>query len=194
MEHGSNQVNLRMTAYTSLFTALIIIGSYLSIPIGPVPIVLSDLFVMLAGLFLGYKWGTASVALFLALGFLGLPVFSGGKAGLAVLFGPTGGFLVGYLLAAALVGLLAGQGKSSIVKNLAVLLVGYVLVYAIGVPWLKAVVHLPWAGALAAGLTPFIPGTIIKTIAALALGRVLLPRFRQSLATAPQSQTGTGGD
>ena len=82
--------NLRMTVYCALFTALIIIGGYISIPIpvGPVPIVLADFFVMITGLFLGLKYGLISTALYLALGALGMPVFAGGGAGLAVLVGP----------------------------------------------------------------------------------------------------------
>jgi len=105
-----------MTVYCALFTALIIIGGYISIPIpvGPVPIVLADFFVMVTGLFLGFKYGLISTALYLALGALGLPVFAGGSAGLAVLVGPTGGFLFGYLLVVASIGFITGKRKPSI--------------------------------------------------------------------------------
>lgn len=178
--------NIRMTVYVALFTALIIVGGYISvpIPIGPVPVSLASGFVMITGLFLGFKWGLASVALYLFLGVLGLPVFANGTAGLAVLFGPTGGFLCGYLLLVAAVGFISGRGKQSTIVNLIGLITGKILLYAVGVLWLKAVLHLGWRGAIAAGLTPFIPGVVIKIIVVSVLARALLPRFRQTLASA----------
>ena len=138
----SRNMNLRMTVYTALFTALIITGGYISIPLpaGPVPIVLADFFVMVTGLFLGFKWGLASVVLYLSLGALGLPVFAGGRAGLAVLFGPTGGFLLGYLLLAASVGFI-GRGNRQSPGSVA-LVTGNFFLYGAGVPWLKAVLNL----------------------------------------------------
>lgn len=194
-ENNVSNFNLRMMVYCALFTALIIIGGYISIPIpvGPVPVALADFFVMLAGLFLGFKYGLISTVLYIALGALGLPVFAGGKAGLAVIAGPTGGFLFGYLLMTASIGLIAGKRKPSIVIILAALIVGNILLYAVGVPWLKFQMNISWTAALAAGLTPFIAGIVIKIAAASALGRVLLPRFKQNLVSASaQPETGEG--
>ncbi len=187
-KNSNSSMNLRMTVYIALFTALIIIGGYISVPVpvGPVPIVLADFFVMVTGLFLGRKRGAISVALYLALGALGLPVFAGGKAGLAVLFGPTGGFLFGYFLVVIAIGLLTESvettpGKAMLVKNVIALVAGNVLLYLVGVPWLKAVAKMSWAGAIIAGFVPFIAGIIIKIAAAAALGQILLPRFKQTL-------------
>ena len=143
-QHVNSNYDLRMTVYVAVFTALIIIGGYISIPIGPVPIVLANLFVMLAGLFLGKKWGTASVVLFIFLGFLGLPVFAGGKAGLVVMSGPTGGFVIGYLTLAFLTGFIAEIGKPSFLKNLAALITGCISLYCLGIPWLKISLNLSW--------------------------------------------------
>ena len=98
---------LRMSVFSALFSALIIVGAYLKIPVGPVPIVLANFFVLLAGVLLGPKWGAASVGLYLLLGVVGLPVFAGG-GGIAYLTGPTGGFLIGYLPAAFLAGVISG--------------------------------------------------------------------------------------
>jgi biotin transport system substrate-specific component len=180
--------------YCALFTALIIIGGYISIPIpvGPVPIVLADFFLMITGLFLGLKYGLISTALYLALGALGMPVFAGGGAGLAVLVGPTGGFLFGYLLVVTSIGFITGKRKPSIVTNLIALVVGNILLYAIGVPWLKFQMNINWAAALAAGLIPFIIGIVIKITVASALGRVLLPRFKQTLVSASVQQAEIG--
>ena len=181
--------NLRVTVYCALFTALIIVGGYISIPlpIGPVPIALADFFVMVAGLFLGWKYGLVCVAMYLGLGALGLPVFAGGRAGLAVLVGPTGGFLFGYLPLVFAAGLISSKGKKATddyAANLIALIISNILLYMVGVPWLKVVAHLSWDAALAAGLTPFIIGVVIKIAAAVALGRVLVPRFKNKLASA----------
>lgn len=193
-ENTVSNFNLRMTVYCALFTALIIIGGYISIPIpvGPVPIVLADFFVMVTGLFLGLKYGLISTVLYLALGALGLPVFAGGNAGLAVLMGPTGGFLFGYLLMVSAIGFITGKAKPSIVISLLALAAGNILLYAVGVPWLKFQMNISWAAAVVAGLTPFIAGIIIKIVVASALSRFILPRFRQTLSDASVWQTDGG--
>ena len=187
--HTESNFNLRMTVYCALFTALIIIGGYISIPIpvGPVPIALADFFVMLTGLFLGWKYGLICVSLYIVLGALGMPVFAGGSAGLAVLFGPTGGFLFGYLLMAASIGFISGKMKTSVIPLVASylipLIIGNIFLYLPGLSWLKFVLNLSWAAAIAAGLSPFLIGAVIKIAAAAALGSVLLPRFKQSLTS-----------
>lgn len=185
----SQSPNLRMMVFACLFTALIVIGGYISfpIPLSPVPIVLADFFTMLAGLFLGASWGGASVGLFLFLGTLGLPVFAGGKAGLVVLFGPTGGFLFGYLIAALVIGWISGKGKPSFIKDLAALMGGNIILFGIGMSWLKLALKLSWEKALVLGLLPFIPGMIIKIIVALALIKTLRPLLKSVIPNPPQS-------
>jgi biotin transport system substrate-specific component len=156
--------SLRVTVYASLFTALIIVGGYLSLPLplSPVPIVLADFFVMLAGLILGAAWGGASVGIFILLGLVGLPVFAGGKAGLAVLFGPTGGFIVGYLAGAVLTGWIGGRGEPSRGKDALAIGFGFTVEFILGLIWLGVSLQVGWGQALAIGLLPFLPGTLIK--------------------------------
>lgn len=89
-------IQLRMMVYALLLAVLTAAGAYLAIPIGPVPIVLQNLFILLAGLLLGSRWGLASVRVYLLTGALGLPVFAGGLGGIGRLVGPTGGYLVGF--------------------------------------------------------------------------------------------------
>ena len=112
--------NLKRMIFTSLLTALMIIGAYIRIPLGPVPIVLTNMFVVLAGLLLGPFWGIAGAGLYLLLGLIGLPVFSGG-GGPAYFAGPTGGYLIGYAAAAFAAGAVrrAGRGfrHAGTVKN-----------------------------------------------------------------------------
>ena len=184
--NNASRLNLRLTVYSALFTALIIIGGYISIPIpvGPVPIAMADFFVMLAGLFLGWKHGLACVALFLTLGVLGMPVFAGGGAGLAVLVGPTGGYLFGYLLLVASVGFISGMMKPSLAAYLIALIIGNVLLYIAGVFWLRVVLGLSWQAALAVGFMPFVIGIVIKIAVAVVVAHVFLPRFKQKLTAA----------
>lgn len=176
--------SLKGIVYCALFCALIIVGGYISIPIGPVPIAFADFFVMMAALFLGPKRALASVALYLALGALGLPVFAGGKAGLAVLAGPTGGFLIGYLLLAAVAGTVAVAGRRRPWALVAALLAGNAVLYAVGVPWLKFQMGIDWAAALAAGLVPFLPGLVAKIALACVLAVPLAQRFASTMQIA----------
>lgn len=180
MNHQIETPNLRMTVYCALFTALIIIGAYISIPlpIGPVPITLADFFVMLAGLFIGGKYGLLSVILYLALGAIGMPIFSGGGSGFAFLLGPTGGFLFGYLFLVATIGFIKDKEKASFTTVVIGIIIGNLLLYASGILWLKITLDMSLKVAIAAGLIPFLPGTLIKISVILAIERMMIPRFK----------------
>lgn len=169
-----DQRTVRYAVVCALFAALIVVGSYLSIPIGPVPIVLQNLFVLLAGLVLGPWLGAASVGLFLLAGAVGLPVFAGGTGGLAHLVGPTGGYLFGYLVAVVLVGLIAGR-RGDLVRMVIAVVAGSLVIYLLGVPWLKVSLGMDWGKAIAAGMLPFLIGDALKAAAAVAIARALRP-------------------
>src|SRR3972149_8733623 len=98
---------LRWMVLASLWAALTAVGAYIHVPIGPVPIVLSTLFVLLSGLLLGSRWGLTSMCLYLLVGAIGMPVFAGGKGGLAHFLGPTGGYLFGFLFASWITGFIS---------------------------------------------------------------------------------------
>lgn len=170
-------LNIRMMVFSSLFTALIIVGGYISfpIPISPVPIVLADFFMMLAGLFLGASWGLASVGMFVFVGAIGLPVFAGGKGGPAVFLGPTGGFLLGYLIGVYLIGLISERGKPGWLKDLVALVLGNIVLFGLGVTGLKVILKVSWIKAAVLGLTPFMIGAGIKIVAAAVLIQLLRP-------------------
>src|SRR4030043_2190183 len=102
---------VRGMVLASLMAAMTAVGAYIHIPIGPVPILLSTLFVLLAGLLLGSRWGLASMGLYLLVGAIGIPVFAGGKGGLAHFFGPTGGYLLGYVLASWITGFISEHSR-----------------------------------------------------------------------------------
>ena len=140
------------------------------LPFSPVPITGQTLAALLIGALLGRRLGAVALLLYLAEGAIGLPVFAGGGVGLARLAGPTGGFLVGLVVAAYLVGALAERGwVRRPATTVLAMLFGNVVIYAFGLTWLAR--FLGAGQVLAAGLLPFIPGDLLK----LALAAALLP-------------------
>jgi len=169
-------------ALIALFAALTAAGTFIAVPIGPVPIVLQNLFALLSGLILGPVMGAAAVGLYLLAGILSFPVFAGGTGGIARFAGPTGGFLIGYLLAALIAGLIAGRPRvragAPRLRLITAVIAGFLIVYVPGVFWLKASRDLSWARAFFTGFVPFIPGDIAKGIAAV----IIAPRLRRIAA------------
>lgn len=158
--------------------ALLAVAAPFSVPVGPVPISLATLFVCLAASLLGPYWGTASAALYLLLGAIGLPVFSGFAGGLQRLVGPTGGYLLGYLPLAFLTGLGAVKGRRSL--HLLGMLAGTALLYGLGTAWYCLGAGVGAGAALSVCVLPFLPGDGAKLAAVL----LLAPRLRRSLASA----------
>ncbi|MEB3360270.1 MAG: biotin transporter BioY [Synechococcales bacterium] len=137
------------------------------LPFSPVPITAQTFAVLLAGILLGHRRGMLCVATYLAEGLAGLPVFSNGGAGIAHLLGPTGGYLVGYLGAATLVGWLAEQGwDRKFSTTFLAMLLGNVVLYISGLAWLAVFTGVEQA--LPLGLYPFIPGDLFKIAIATA--------------------------
>lgn len=166
----------------ALFAALLAAGSVFSLPLPPPlpPVTLAVFVALFAGLALGPVRAGAAVALFLGIGALGLPVFANASGGLGHFAGPTGGFLLGYLPAALLCGALADRRAWSYGRNLAAALAGVVALYALGLPWFRAVLdarpdrELSMAGAFMIML-PYLIGDVVKAAAAAALARALKP-------------------
>lgn len=171
---------LRMMVYAALFAALTAVGAFLSIPIGPVPIVLQNMFVYLAGLLLGYRWGMASVGVYLLVGAVGLPVFAGGLGGIGRFVGPTGGYLIGYLPTVFLIGNIANRDTPQMVTDVLAMICGTLALYACGVTWLKIVSGMSLGKTLALGMYPFLIGDAVKIAAAAAIARALRPVIRVS--------------
>lgn len=153
----------RTLAYTAAFAGLIAVGSWISIPCIPVPFTLQTLFVLLAGAVMKRK-AVVPVAMLILLGVLGLPVFHNGLAGIGVLLGPTGGYLIGFVAAAFAVGWAYESTRPS-VRGIG-LVCGTLLIYTGGVAWLMISLHLPFATAVVTGVLPFVMGDAIKAAAA----------------------------
>jgi biotin transport system substrate-specific component len=177
--------------YAALFTGLITVGAYIAVPLpfSPVPIVLQNFFVLLAGLLLPARWAAASVGLYLALGAVGLPVFAAARGGLAHFAGPTGGYLVGFLPAAVVCALISGGARGEAdagapprgrgLRDATAAGAGTAIIYALGTPWLARVADLEPAAAVAAGVLPFLPGDLLKIAAAVAVARAARPLARR---------------
>lgn len=173
---------LRLVVLASLMAALTAVGAYIHVPIGPVPIVLSSLFVLLAGLLLGSRWGLASMGLYLLVGAIGIPVFSGGRGGFAHFFGPTGGYLFGYVLASWVVGFISERSHGFIIMDIFAVVVGSLVIYGLGVPWLKMVTQMSWPRALMVGAIPFLIGDAVKASVAIILARAVRPILKRQLS------------
>ncbi len=158
---------------------LVVLGSWLLaalaqvrvyLPFTPVPLTGQTFGVLLIAAVLGARLGTATVGLYIVQGLLGLPFFAGGNAGLAALLGPTGGYLVGFLLAAYTVGSLAERGfDRSLITAIPAFVVGTAVIYLFGA--LRLSVFVGMNNALAAGVLPFVAGDVIKA----ALAGLVLP-------------------
>ncbi|MDR1444498.1 MAG: biotin transporter BioY [Treponema sp.] len=165
----------------ALFAALIAAGTFISVPLpfSPVPVVMQNLFSLLAGLVLGPALGAAAVGLYLAAGIIGAPVFAGASGGIARLLGPTGGFLLGYLFSALTAGLIAGPPQRGFPCRhlIPAIIAGLLVVYVPGLIRLYFALG-SWGKALTAGFIPFILGDAVKgCIAAFAA-----PRLRKLVA------------
>ncbi len=156
-----------------VFAVLMILGAHVRIPLPwtPVPLTLQTLFLSLAGAALGGGLGALSQALYLGLGASGLPVFTGGAAA-AALLGPTAGYLIGFVPAAALTGRLIHRTPApGILRIFGGMAAGILVVHACGAFWLSWSWQLTPGQALLQGVVPFIPGDLLKAAAAAALFR-----------------------
>jgi len=178
-----NKKILRLV-FVALFAALISAGAFIAVPIGPVPIALQNFFALLSGLVLGPVLGTAAVGLFLAAGIIGAPVFAnnGSPMGIARLFGPSGGFLFGYLLSALLAGLILGFPrpgiKTPVWRIVLAVVAGILVVYIPGLIRLKLVMNIDWRKTFVVGFVPFMIGDTIKGV----IAGLISPRLRRSIA------------
>jgi biotin transport system substrate-specific component len=154
--------------FAAMFASMMAVGAYIKIPVpvSPVPITLQTLFILLAGAMLGARWGTISVIVYLLLGIAGLPVFSGGSSGLGMFFGPTGGYLLGFVFGAFVIGLLCDRyGKDKVHFNILFMLAGIFIIYSLGIFQLMNIASLSFPEAVVLGLVPYIPGDILKVLA-----------------------------
>ena len=173
---SSKKLTVQEMTTMALLAALLCVSSYISIrlPISTVPITAQTLVVNMIALLLLPKKAGITVLIWILLGAVGLPVFSNGTGGFGILAGATGGYIFGYLAAAILISLIRGK-KNKWIRNLIAVLIGIPVIYAVGLPWMKAVTGITWQAALVSGMAIFLPGDIVKCVLALLLCKPLWP-------------------
>ena len=145
----------------------------LSVPIGPVPVSLSVLVILLATYILSTQGGFISYAVYLLLGAVGMPVFSGYQGGLAKLVGPTGGYLIGFLPMVLVVGWFIKKFRGNMVMTILGMIVGVAVAYFFGTVWFVLMMKCTVSYALSVCVFPFIPFDIAKILIAVFLGRAV---------------------
>lgn len=156
---------------------LLTLSAKIQVPFWPVPITLQSMAVLLVGIAFGSRLGTLTILAYLAEGALGLPVFAGAVAGPAYLAGPTGGYLLGFLMGGAFVGWAAEHGWGrDFSRTVPVMLLGHVLILVPGMLWLAML--LGWSKAVAFGIAPFLFATLLKS----ALGAAIVAALWKMVA------------
>lgn len=169
--------SLRNMTATALMTALLCVLGPVMVPIGPVPFSLAVLVICLATEVLGARRAFTAVALYLLIGFAGLPVFTGFAGGPGKMLGPTGGYMVGYLFLALLGGRAAERFPKSAVLHFTGMFAGLIVLYAFGTAWLVRLTKLPLDKALRAAVYPFVALDSVKAAVAILFGRALKKRL-----------------
>jgi biotin transport system substrate-specific component len=171
----------------ALMAAFTAVAAQIAIPLEPVPFTLQVLAVVLTGLLLGPRYGALAMAIYLLVGAVGIPVFSGFRGGLGILLGDTGGYLLAYPLAAALAGVAAGAVANAPRRR--ALIVGFLwgslalaVIYALGAAWLMVLAGLSPGAALVAGVLPFVVFDLIKVGLANLVAVAVAPAIAASRA------------
>lgn len=176
------KIKTRDITKIALLVALIAVGAFISIPIGPVPFTLQNFFVFMTGLLLIPKLAGLSVLIYVLIGLIGLPVFAGFTGGPQMIFAPTFGFLISFIIAAILISKLA-YGEKSFIKILGVLILAEVVFYAIGLPYMYMVLTkingtpMTLKSTLTVGMIPFLVPDLLKAV----IAALIAPKILDSL-------------
>lgn len=164
--HQTERNRTKELTVTGLMTAVLCILGPVSLPIpfSPVPISLTNFVIYTAVYILGMKRAATSCLIYLCLGTVGLPVFSGFSGGLGKLAGPTGGYLIGFLFLALIQGFIMEQFPGKIRTSVIGMILGTIVCYTFGTVWLSWQMHLSFGAALAVGVIPYLPGDAVKMI------------------------------
>lgn len=154
-----------MTA-TALMAAVLCVVAPFSLPVGVIPLSLASLVVLLSPALLGTKRGVTAILLYILIGAIGLPVFSGFRGGIGVLAGPTGGFIVGYLFCGLIVGLCCDRWRGKWLAYPLAMIAGTAALYVFGTAWLVVSSGTSLSAAVALCVTPFLLGDAVKITAA----------------------------
>lgn len=171
---------------TAVMTAVICVLGPMSLPIGPVPISLTNLAIYVTMYVLGTKRGTIAYVLYMLIGLVGVPVFSGFTGGPGKLFGPTGGYIIGFLPMAFVIGLFLEKYWRNKIACVAFLEAATWIPYLLGTAWLAYSANMTFQAALAAGVLPFLVLDLIKMVISVIVGSVLKTRLARYIIPATQ--------
>ena len=167
--------------FVSLFAAVIAVSAQIAVPVGAIPFTLQTMAVLVAAALLGLKWGVASIAVYILLGVVGLPVFSGFKGGIGALVGPTGGYIVGFLLVGFIVGLAVDKLGRKFTVMILSMISGLVMCYTFGTLWFVFSTGTDFLSALMLCVVPYIIFDVMKIIGSAllvsSLNKVLTLKF-----------------
>ena len=171
--HG-HRPTWRAAATIGLGVLALTVAAWIEVPMTPVPMTLQTYAILVVGALFGWRLGLGTVATYLAVAAMGLPVLAGGESGLSSLVGATGGYLAGFAVTVVVVGLLAERGWTvqSMWRSVSAMIVGHAITLGIGVSWLAT--HHGWGTAWRAGIEPFLAGALVKSL--LASGTVEILR------------------
>ena len=169
--------SVRDMVFTALFAAILCAVAPFSLYIGPIPFSFATFIIYLAAATLGWKRGSIAVALYVLLGAVGLPVFSGFRGGFHVIAGATGGYIIGYIPIALVTGAFAELFKKKVWLCAVGMVIGTILLYTLGTAWFMFQSGNPFAASLALCVTPFLPGDAAKIAAAC----VIAPQLRAAI-------------
>lgn len=165
----------------AVFIILTSLGAFVRIPLPftPVPITLQTFFVLLSGAFLGSNLGAVSQLAYIMLGISGLPIFVGAGSGLFYIFGPTGGYLLGFVLASFFIGRFIRYAERNFLFTFGILFLADLLLLACGLVWLRLLLGYPWPKLLFIGFFPFVLGDLFKALAASVIYQRLKFRLKE---------------
>ena len=175
-----NKLTIKTIALIAVMIAVTCVLAPLSLPIGPVPISLTNLAIYFGLYILGVKKESLSYIVYMLIGLAGLPVFSNFTGGVGKLFGPTGGYIIGFLPMAVIAGIFIDRSKGKLLPSLLGMVLGTVICYALGTAWLAYQANMDFKAALFAGVIPFIPGDLIKMALAAVLGPKISGQLRKA--------------
>ena len=180
-EHKPYFTTKRMALIGVMTAVTCILGPFsIPLPFSPVPISFTNLAIYLAAYVLGMKACTVSYLIYMLLGMVGVPVFSGFSGGFGKLAGPTGGYLIGFIFLTLIAGLLMKLFPGNKVMEAVGLVLGTAVCYAFGTAWLCFQAHMSAAAGLAAGVIPYIPGDLVKIAVAMIVGTALRAALKKA--------------
>lgn len=174
------KTNVRPLIYVSFCAAIIAVLAQITIPLPLVPITGQTLAIGLVVTILGKKLGTQAVGLYILLGAIGLPVFTAFSGGLGIIFGPTGGYIIGFLPTALVIGMYFERFGYTFTHAVVANVIGMFVTLAFGAVWLKVIADLSWQAALLSGVVPFLVTGVLKAVMAASIGLVVKRRLQQA--------------